>query len=102
MRLGIFIGVLLALAVGLGVAVSPFASPHPDGLERVAQDQGFAETGTLHAIQEDAPVPGYAFPGMTDEKAATAAAGLAGTLGVFLLGVGLARVLRRREPVPTG
>ena len=26
----------LALAVGLATAVSPFASPHPDGLEKVA------------------------------------------------------------------
>ena len=96
MRLGIFIGFFLAVAIGLGVAVSPFASPHPDGLERVAQDQGFAETGTLHAIQEDAPIPDYAFPGVTDDRAATAAAGIAGTLLVFALGAGLAVALRRR------
>lgn len=102
MRFGIFIGIALALAIGIGVGVSPFASPHPDGLERVAADHGFADTGTLHAIQEGAPVPDYAFPGVTNERAATAVAGLAGTLGVFLLGVGLARVLRRREPIPTG
>lgn len=96
MRVGIFIGLLLALAIGVGAAASPFASSNPDGLERVAEDQGFAETGTLHAIQEDAPVPDYAFPGVADERAATAVAGLAGTVGVFLVGAGLARVLRRR------
>lgn len=102
MRLGIFTGLLLMVAIGFGVAVSPFASSDPDGLERVAQDQGFAGTGTLHPIQESAPVPDYAFPGVTNEKTATAVGGLAGTLGVFLTGVGLARVLRRRQAVPAG
>lgn len=92
MRIGLFIGLALAVAIGLGVAVAPFASPQPDGLERVAEDHGFASAGTSH----DAPVPGYAFPGVTDERAATAAAGLAGTLLVFVLGVGAARALRRR------
>ena len=32
----------LALAIGLATAVSPFASSSPDGLNRVAEDHGFA------------------------------------------------------------
>lgn len=96
MRLGVFVGLALAVAIGLGVAVSPFASPQPDGLERVAEDHRFAGAGTSHA----APASDYAFPGVTDEKAATAAAGLAGTLLVFALGAGVARVLRRRPQRP--
>ncbi|UUY01552.1 PDGLE domain-containing protein [Svornostia abyssi] len=96
MRLGVFVGLALAVAIGLGAAVSPFASPQPDGLERVAEDHGFTGAGTSHA----APVADYAFPGVTDEKAATAAAGLAGTLLVFALGAGLAVTLRRRSGHP--
>jgi hypothetical protein len=94
-RLLVVVG--LALAVGLATAVSPFASPSPDGLERVAQDQGFVDRGAPHALQEGSPAPGYAVPGIADERLATGVAGFAGTLGVFALSYGLAVVLRRRR-----
>jgi len=81
----------LALAVGLAVAVSPFASSAPDGLERVATDHGFVDEQRQHVT----PAPGYAFPGIDDPKLATGMAGFAGTLLVFGLGYGLAAVRRR-------
>lgn len=85
--LGLFLAVIVAL-------LSPLASPHPDGLERVAEDQGFIEKA------EDAPyqlVPDYIFPGIENEALATILAGIVGTLIVFGVGYGLALVLRRRE-----
>jgi hypothetical protein len=85
----------LAVAVGLGTAFSPFASSSPDGLEKVAEEQGFLDRGRLAAVQEQAPVPDYAFPGVEDARVATALAGFAGTLGVFLLGAGVVAVVRR-------
>jgi hypothetical protein len=84
-------GLLLALAVAL---LSPLASPHPDGLERVAEDQGFLDRA------EEAPyeaIPGYLFPGIENEAAATVLAGVVGTLVLFGLGYGLAWLLRRRS-----
>ena len=51
------------VAIGLATAVSPLASSSPDGLEKVAEDQGFLDEGRLAGVQEDAPVPDYAFPG---------------------------------------
>lgn len=92
--------VALALAVGLGTAVSPFASPHPDGLERVAEDKGFSEHGRLAALQEDAPVPDYAFPGVENERLATGLAGFFGTLLVFGVGYGVAGFARRTSARP--
>ena len=89
----------LALAVGLATAASPFASSHPDGLERVAQDKAFLDSGRLAPIQEDAPVPDYAFPGVANERLATGLAGFVGTLGVFAVGFGVAALARRR-PLP--
>jgi PDGLE domain len=89
----------LALAMGLASAASPFASSHPDGLERVAEDKAFLDTGRLAPIQEDAPVPDYAFPGVENERLATGLAGFIGTLGVFAIGFGVAAVARRR-PLP--
>jgi hypothetical protein len=83
-------GLLIALAVTL---FSPLASPHPDGLERVAEDTGFIDRA------QDAPyevIPDYVFPGIANEGAATIVAGLVGTLLMFGLGYGLAWALRRR------
>jgi hypothetical protein len=82
--------------VGLAAAASPLASSSPDGLERVAEDKAFIDAGRLAPIQEDAPVPDYAFPGVEDERLATGLAGFAGTLGVFAVGYGVAAVARRR------
>jgi len=93
----LFAGLALAVAVGLGTAVSPWASPHPDGLERVAEDTGFLGRATGNAIQDEAPVPGYAFPGIADERAATGVAGFAGTIGAFLMALGIGWLLRRRR-----
>jgi PDGLE domain len=92
----IFVVLALAVAVGLATAVSPFASAHPDGLEKVAEDKQFLDEGRLAGIQEDSPVPDYAFPGVENERAATGLAGFAGTLGVFAIGYGIAYVVRRR------
>jgi membrane protease YdiL (CAAX protease family) len=92
----VFAVLALALAVGLATAVSPFASPHPDGLEKVAEEKQFLDTGKLHSLQEDSPIPDYAFPGVENERVATGLAGFVGTLAVFAIGFGLAWALRRR------
>ncbi len=84
-------GLCLALIVAL---LSPLASPHPDGLERVAEDQGFIQRAL------DAPyhlIADYVFPGISNEAAATILAGIVGTLLVFGITWGLAAALRRRE-----
>jgi PDGLE domain len=95
MSIRIFTVLALAVAVGLATAVSPYASSSPDGLEKVADDKAFLEQGELHAVQEDSPIPDYAFPGVDDSRVATGLAGFFGTLLVFGLGYGIAAVARR-------
>ena len=97
MKTRIFVILALAVAVGLATAVSPFASANPDGLEKVAEEKQFLDEGKLAGIQEDSPIPDYAFPGVDNERVATGLAGFVGTLAVFALGYGLAFALRRRE-----
>ncbi len=97
-----FVALALAVAVGLATAVSPFASSHPDGLERVAADTGFVQDGTLHRVQGGSPIPDYAFPGIGDARVATGVAGFVGTLGIFAVGAGLAWALRRTRRGPGG
>lgn len=94
----VFVVVALAVAVGLGTAVSPYASSSPDGLEKVAETKSFIDDGKLHSIQEDAPIADYAFPGIDNPRVATGAAGFVGVLFVFGFGYALAFVLRRRGP----
>jgi len=71
----------LGLALAIAAFLSPFASSSPDGLERVAEDLGFLDKGiTLFA----SPIPDYLFPGVGNEKIATALAGIIGTGLVFI------------------
>ncbi len=82
----------LAVAVGLATAAAPFASSHPDGLERVAIEQRFEGAG----VERDAPIADYAFPAIDDERLATGLAGFIGTLCVFGLAYGVVTLARRR------
>ena len=88
-------GLLAALFLAAGV--SPHASPAPDGLERVAADQGFLEKGEGEPFWRHAPMADYALALMGDGPAATAAAGVLGTLCAFALGCGFAAAVRARK-----
>lgn len=65
-------------AVCLVVLFSPFASKHPDGLEKISRDKGFAEK-TLFT----AGFPGYLFPGIKNKKISVMASGALGVIIVF-------------------
>jgi membrane protease YdiL (CAAX protease family) len=93
----VFTALALALALGLAVAVSPYASASPDGLEKVAEKEGFLEEGRLALLQEDSPIPDYAFPGVENERVATGVAGFVGTLLVFGIALALGWFFRRRR-----
>jgi hypothetical protein len=97
-------GYVALLLVGLGIALvitlfSPLASSSPDGLERVAQDKAFVDSG------KDPPykvIADYAFPWVGNEDAATILGGVVGVVVVaafvLTLSVGL-RALSRRAAV---
>ena len=85
---GLLVSLLLA---GL---VSGFASSSPDGLEKVAEDKGFAQTAEDSALA-DGPLADYGVRGVEDERLST---GLAGVIGVgitFAFGLGLFAMVRR-------
>jgi cobalt/nickel transport system permease protein/cobalt/nickel transport protein len=86
-------GVLVALL--LAGVVSFYASGSPDGLNRVAEDEGFSATETEHA-SSGSPVAGYETRGVDDDRVSTAVAGMAGALVVLVLAGGLALAVRRR------
>ncbi|MYE46006.1 MAG: hypothetical protein F4X25_04515 [Chloroflexi bacterium] len=90
---------LTLLAGGIAVALlvvfvlAPNASAQPDGLERVAEDEGFADRA------QDAPyslLPDYSIPGVEDEAISTALSGLIGVLVVAAIALLAGRALRSR------
>lgn len=85
----------IALLVALLVAfLSPLASGSPDGLEKVAEDKGFIDEAA------DSPyelMADYLFPGVKNEAVATILSGIIGTLAIFGLTYGSARLLRRKQ-----
>jgi cobalt/nickel transport system permease protein len=87
----------LLIALGIAMFVSPLASAWPDGLEKVAQTLGFAESAVERPVVPS-PIPEYTFPGILSPTWATALAGGVGTVIVFLLALGLARVLVGGRP----
>jgi hypothetical protein len=97
LRTNLFVGLALAVAVGLAVLASPYASSSPDGLEKVAESNGFLADGRPHSLQDSSPVPDYAFPGVDDPRLATALAGLVGTLLVAAAGMAVVGLARRRS-----
>jgi hypothetical protein len=92
----LFVIFALAVAVGLGTAVAPFASSSPDGLQKVATQKAFIGDGRT---RDTSPIRGYAFPGVGNERVATGLAGFTGTLLVFGLGYGVAALARRRPTI---
>ena len=88
-------GLVVSLLVVLVLA--PNASSSPDGLERVAEDEGFIDTA------EDAPfdlLPDYTIPGVDNEAASTILAGAVGVLVVAAITLLTARLLRSRAARP--
>ena len=86
-----FVLIGLSSALLIAVFLSPFASPHPDGLNRVAEDLGFADKAPAETPAHKLPFAnlfdGYALKGVP-EGLSTPLAGLVGTLVTF--GVALA------------
>ncbi|MFD7260508.1 energy-coupling factor ABC transporter permease [Streptomyces sp. NPDC059874] len=86
----------LATALVLAGFVSFYASASPDGLEKVAADQGIDAKVEEHAAK-DSPLADYAVKDVTDARLS---GGLAGALGVgatVAVGTGIFWVARRRR-----
>ena len=94
MRLRYYLGLLV---VGIGIALlitlfTPLASSEPDGLEKVAENEGFI------AEAEDAPyevIAGYVLPWVDNEDLATILAGMIGVLIVAAISLAVTFVLWR-------
>jgi len=85
-----------ALTIFLAGFVSFYASSHPDGLEKVAEDIGFLETAKDHSNANSA-LADYSVKGVDNARLSTGAAGVIGVLATAGVSTGLFFVLRRRS-----
>jgi len=90
-----FLWVGLGVSLLLAIFISPFASPAPDGLEKVAEHHGFAEKGESWTLWRYAPFRDYTLPWIENKKLSKAIAGATGAFAIFLIAVGLATCLKK-------
>ncbi|HEU4915992.1 MAG TPA: energy-coupling factor ABC transporter permease [Acidimicrobiia bacterium] len=89
----------LTVAALLVLVVAPLASVEPDGLERVAIDEGFIDSAEDHALN-DSPLADYGVSGIEDEATGTRLSGLIGVLVTFGVGAAIVAafvVMRKRS-----
>lgn len=94
-RTFVLVGLLVSLVIA--IFVSPFASSSPDGLEKVAEIKGFLEKGEGWVLWKLSLMPDYSMHGVKHEGIATGLSGFAGTLLVFVVGYGIARLIRSKR-----
>ncbi|MEU7434692.1 energy-coupling factor ABC transporter permease [Streptomyces sioyaensis] len=91
----------LAAALVCAGGLSYYASASPDGLEKVAQDQGIAANAKDHAAK-DSPLADYSVKDITDPRLAGGLAGVIGVGATLAAGTGVFVVLRRRRSAGAG
>lgn len=96
---GFVIGGLL-VAVLFATVVSQFAVDNPDGLEFVAEEQGFIDSAEDHAFGSFV-FADYATSGVGNETLSLAIAGTVGTLVTLTVMAGLVLAVRRKDGSPS-
>jgi uncharacterized membrane protein len=102
-QVGLFVLLGLAVALAFAFFVSPLASSEPDGLERVAIDQGFDGQAVDSAVA-GSPLADYAVAGVDNSWLSTGLSGIVGVLLCFVIGTAVLlviKVLRSRRPAAT-
>lgn len=86
----------LVSALVLAGVVSFYASASPDGLERVAADQGIDEKVEEHGAA-DSPLADYGVGDIADARLSGGLAGVIGVSATVVVGTGVFWVVRRRK-----
>jgi cobalt/nickel transport protein len=86
----------LAVALLLAGVASFYASSRPDGLNRVAEDHGFAQTQQDHRAA-DGTFAGYETKGIGNGRLSGGLAGVVGSVVVLSLTGGITYAVRRRR-----
>jgi len=95
-----FLAVGLIVCFGVAGFVSFYASSDPDGLEFVAEQEGFIETAQDSAVAGSA-LADYAVVGVADERLSVGIAGIIGVIITAVVAFGLFWWLGKRKASTT-
>lgn len=84
------------IATALAGGVSYYASSHPDGLEKVAEQKGFLDTAKDSAVA-DSPLSDYGISGLDNERLSVGLAGVIGVVATALVALALFGLLRKKR-----
>ena len=91
----IWVGIVAALV--LAGVVSFYASSSPDGLEKVATDEGFIDSAEDSGTA-DSPLADYGTSGVEDERLSVGIAGVLGVFVTFAAAGGIFWLVARKNP----
>lgn len=84
------------VAIALAGGASYYASSQPDGLEKVADEEGFLDTAKDSAVA-DSPLSDYGIVGLDNERLSVGLAGVIGVVATALVALALFTLLRKKR-----
>ncbi len=90
-----YAGFFLAATVLAGV-VSYYASSNPDGLEKVAEDEGFLDTAKDSAVA-NSPLADYSVAGIDNERLSVGTSGVIGVIVTALVAIVLFNLVKSKS-----
>ncbi|MBU6998722.1 MAG: PDGLE domain-containing protein [Theionarchaea archaeon] len=84
----------LGICLLIGGVISLFASGSPDGLEKVAEENGFVEKAEESTVEL---MPDYTVPVVGSETVSASLAGIIGVLVIFSVAYGAGTLFRGAE-----
>lgn len=86
-------GLLVSLAIA-GV-LSYYASSHPDGLEKVAEDKGFLDTAK-DSVNAGTPLADYGITGLESERLGVGLSGIIGVIVTLIVAFAIFKTLAKK------
>jgi hypothetical protein len=83
-------------ALSLAGGLSFYASSSPDGLERVAEDEGFLESAEDSALS-NSPLADYGLAGLDSERLSVGIAGVIGVVVTAIIALALFTLIKKRS-----
>lgn len=83
-------------ALSLAGGLSFYASSSPDGLEKVAEDEGFLESAEDSALS-NSPLADYGLAGLDSERLSVGIAGVIGVVVTAIIALALFSLIKKRS-----
>ncbi|MGA1306264.1 MAG: PDGLE domain-containing protein [Candidatus Nanopelagicaceae bacterium] len=83
-------------ALSLAGGLSFYASSSPDGLEKVAEDEGFLESAEDSALS-NSPLADYGLAGLDSERLSVGIAGVIGVVVTAIIALALFTLIKKRS-----